>query len=45
MVIAFFRQCYDGERGIQLQRAAAHKTMSTRPHPILEVIFLFYFMA
>ncbi|KAK6023500.1 hypothetical protein OSTOST_10714, partial [Ostertagia ostertagi] len=27
---------YDGERGVQLQRAAAHKTMSTKPHPILE---------
>ncbi|KHJ88701.1 gamma interferon inducible lysosomal thiol reductase [Oesophagostomum dentatum] len=34
------RLCYDGERGIQLQRIAAHKTMSTKPHPILEVRFL-----
>ncbi|VDL71552.1 unnamed protein product [Nippostrongylus brasiliensis] len=34
------RQCYDGDRGIQLQRSAAHKTMSTKPHPILEVPYL-----
>ncbi|KAK6014920.1 hypothetical protein OSTOST_19687 [Ostertagia ostertagi] len=34
------RYCYDGERGVQLQRAAAHKTMSTKPHPILEVPYL-----
>ncbi|VDM81530.1 unnamed protein product, partial [Strongylus vulgaris] len=34
------RLCYDGERGIQLQRIAAHKTMSTKPHPILEVPYL-----
>uniref|UniRef100_A0A158P635 Gamma interferon inducible lysosomal thiol reductase GILT n=1 Tax=Angiostrongylus cantonensis TaxID=6313 RepID=A0A158P635_ANGCA len=34
------RKCYDGERGIQLQRMAAHKTMTTKPHPILEVPYL-----
>ncbi|CAB3404210.1 unnamed protein product [Caenorhabditis bovis] len=34
------RQCYDGPRGIQLQREAAHKTMSTRPHAIVEVPYL-----
>ncbi|WKX97108.1 hypothetical protein Q1695_013062 [Nippostrongylus brasiliensis] len=34
------RQCYDGDRGIQLQRSAAHRTMSTKPHPILEVPYL-----
>lgn len=34
------RHCYDGSRGIQLQQEAAHKTMSTRPHPILEVPYL-----
>lgn len=35
-----FRQCYDGPRGIQLQREAAQKTMSTRPNPIVEVPYL-----
>ncbi|PIC43656.1 hypothetical protein B9Z55_004311 [Caenorhabditis nigoni] len=34
------RQCYDGPRGIQLQREAAQKTMSTRPNPIVEVPYL-----
>ncbi|CAD6194034.1 unnamed protein product [Caenorhabditis auriculariae] len=34
------RQCYDGPRGIQLQREAAHKTMTTRPNAILEVPYL-----
>ncbi|CAI5441550.1 unnamed protein product [Caenorhabditis angaria] len=34
------RQCYDGQRGVQLQREAAEKTMSTRPNPILEVPYL-----
>nr|pir hypothetical protein K07D4.8 - Caenorhabditis elegans [Caenorhabditis elegans] len=34
------RQCYDGPRGVQLQREAAQKTMSTRPNPILEVPYL-----
>ncbi|PIC43677.1 hypothetical protein B9Z55_004326 [Caenorhabditis nigoni] len=34
------RQCYDGPRGIQLQREAAQKTMSTRPNSIVEVPYL-----
>ncbi|KAH7729062.1 CRE-PQN-48 protein [Aphelenchoides avenae] len=34
------RQCYTGERGRQLQLQAAHKTMSVRPHPIVEVPYI-----
>uniref|UniRef100_A0A1I8AVV2 Saposin A-type domain-containing protein n=1 Tax=Steinernema glaseri TaxID=37863 RepID=A0A1I8AVV2_9BILA len=36
------RQCFDGERGRQLQRQAAHRTASVRANPILEVPYLVY---
>ncbi|CAJ0581360.1 unnamed protein product, partial [Mesorhabditis spiculigera] len=34
------RHCYDSARGMQLQREAAQKTMSSRPNAILEVPYL-----
>jgi hypothetical protein len=32
--------CYDSERGHQLQRQAAQRTMAARPQPIVEVPYL-----
>jgi len=34
------RQCYDSERGRQLQRQAAYRTMNIRAHPIVEVPYI-----
>jgi hypothetical protein len=34
------RECYDGERGRQLQRQAAYRTMNIRAHPIIEVPYI-----
>ncbi|KAK0394231.1 hypothetical protein QR680_000639 [Steinernema hermaphroditum] len=37
-----YAQCFDGERGRQLQRQAAHRTSTIRANPILEVPYLVY---
>uniref|UniRef100_A0A914EQW4 Saposin A-type domain-containing protein n=1 Tax=Acrobeloides nanus TaxID=290746 RepID=A0A914EQW4_9BILA len=34
------QHCYTSERGQQLQRQAAHKTMNVRAHPIMEVPYI-----
>jgi interferon gamma-inducible protein 30 len=34
------RQCYNGEKGRQLQRQAAYRTMNIRAHPIIEVPYI-----
>ncbi|CAD5211574.1 unnamed protein product [Bursaphelenchus okinawaensis] len=34
------KTCFDGERGRQLQRQAAYRTMNMRAHPIIEVPYL-----
>nr|CAD2186642.1 unnamed protein product [Meloidogyne enterolobii] len=34
------KQCYVGERGQQLQRQAAQRTMTSKPNPIVEVPYL-----
>jgi hypothetical protein len=32
--------CYQSERGVQLQRQAAHKTATVRSHPVIEVPYI-----
>uniref|UniRef100_A0A915ALS1 Saposin A-type domain-containing protein n=1 Tax=Parascaris univalens TaxID=6257 RepID=A0A915ALS1_PARUN len=34
------RRCFESDRGIQLQHKAAHRTMSVRPNPIVEVPYI-----
>lgn len=33
-------QCYSGEKGLQLQRQAAYRTMNTKANPIIEVPYI-----
>jgi hypothetical protein len=40
LINKFLRQCYAGERGLQLQRQAAQRTMSAKANPIVEVPYL-----
>jgi interferon gamma-inducible protein 30 len=34
------KMCYQSERGVQLQRQAAHKTATVRSHPVIEVPYI-----
>uniref|UniRef100_A0A915M2F5 Uncharacterized protein n=1 Tax=Meloidogyne javanica TaxID=6303 RepID=A0A915M2F5_MELJA len=38
--VSVSQQCYVGERGQQLQRQAAQRTMTSKPNPIVEVPYL-----